>query len=732
MSTKLLDLEPLAWPIERLDEAIETVAHRTGLIAQGEPLASERKLPEMARTWDETSLEAWIDSAAARLGIEAEPIASLFDETESMVARAAPAILRLPDYAPDAQPRFLVLLAGGRRPALLELDLKVRRIALASLRDALNMSLIAPWMEATNQLMDKAGIPETRRERACRVLLEEQFRSLHIRAGWMLRVSPGVSLRQQARLGRLGRPLLAFWVAYLIQEALTVFSWWFIGRGAFDGQGGMGILPFETAWLWAWALVLLTIIPFQLLVSWSQSQISIWSGALFKQRLLFGALKMKPDELRHEGIGQFLGRVMESEAVEMLAMEGGLLAIISIIQLGVSVWILSQGVAGWVQVATLVAWIALTLWVSVKAYHSGNNWTESFRSMTNTLVEGMVGHRTRLAQEDPRQWHTGEDQELAHYQDLSARFDQYSNYLMVLPGSWLVVGLAGMIPSILVAPGNMVRLAVSLGGVMLAYQAFKVIQMGVQSAIQLGITWQQVAPLFQAAARPGDAPKVWLPESSLPASTPPGEASGDERKPLLVAKNINFRYRDRGRLILQDCSLQIRPGENWLVEGPSGGGKTTLAAILAGLRQPESGVLLLHGYDWQTLGSTAWRRRVVIAPQFHENHIFTETFAFNLLMGRHWPPTARDLQEAKTICQELGLGDLLSRMPSGWQQMVGENGWQLSHGERSRVFIARALLQNADLVIMDESFGALDPENLSLALDCARRRAAALVVVAHP
>jgi len=65
-------------------------------------------------------------------------------------------------------------------------------------------------------------------------------------------------------------------------------------------------------------------------------------------------------------------------------------------------------------------------------------------------------------------------------------------------------------------------------------------------------------------------------------------------------------------------------------------------------------------------------------------------------------------------------------------QMVGESGWQLSHGERSRLFMARALLQNADLLIFDESFAALDPENLRLALDCALRRAKTLLVIAHP
>ncbi|MCI5144333.1 MAG: ATP-binding cassette domain-containing protein, partial [Candidatus Electrothrix sp. AR3] len=123
---------------------------------------------------------------------------------------------------------------------------------------------------------------------------------------------------------------------------------------------------------------------------------------------------------------------------------------------------------------------------------------------------------------------------------------------------------------------------------------------------------------------------------------------------------------------------------------------------------------------------------VVIAPQFHQNYVLTETFAFNLLMGRGWPPTLEDLLEAEAICQELDLGELLETMPSGLQQMVGEGGWRLSHGERSRLFIARTLLQNADLIILDESFAALDPETLDIALSCVLRRSNALLLIAHP
>jgi len=123
---------------------------------------------------------------------------------------------------------------------------------------------------------------------------------------------------------------------------------------------------------------------------------------------------------------------------------------------------------------------------------------------------------------------------------------------------------------------------------------------------------------------------------------------------------------------------------------------------------------------------------VVAAPQFHENHVLTGTFAFNLLMGRRWPPLPSDLEEAEALCRAVGLGDLLDDMPAGLLQMVGETGWQLSHGEKSRLYIARALLQGADLVVLDESFAALDPENLRRALRCVLDRASTLLVIAHP
>ncbi|HEX2252816.1 MAG TPA: ATP-binding cassette domain-containing protein, partial [Thermoanaerobaculia bacterium] len=204
--------------------------------------------------------------------------------------------------------------------------------------------------------------------------------------------------------------------------------------------------------------------------------------------------------------------------------------------------------------------------------------------------------------------------------------------------------------------------------------------------------------------------------------------------PLLVARGVSFRYGGRageGPPVLDGLDLEIARGDRLLLGGPSGSGKSTLLSLLAGLRSPGGGLLLLDGLDRPSLGEAVWRRRSAAAPQFHDNHLLMGSLAFNLLMGRRWPPAPADLAEAEELCRRLGLGELLGRMPNGLWQTVGEAGWQLSHGERSRVFLARALLQGAELVMLDESFAALDPDNAARAVAATLERAPALLVVAH-
>jgi ATP-binding cassette subfamily B protein len=273
---------------------------------------------------------------------------------------------------------------------------------------------------------------------------------------------------------------------------------------------------------------------------------------------------------------------------------------------------------------------------------------------------------------------------------------------------------------------GVVPLAIGVGGVVMAQRALKSLVGSFRQLAAAAIAWERIG-LFWDASRNGrgNPTSVILPVA-------PSETSDVPAPPLLDGRDLVFRYEDRAEPVLNGTSLKIFPGQRVLLKGHSGSGKSTLAVLLAGVRKPHAGLLLLNGLDRETLGLDEWRRRVSLAPQFHDNHVFAGTFAFNVLLGRNWPAESEELEEAERICRALGLGPLLDRMPGGLQQMVGESGWQLSHGEKSRLYIARAILQRTDVVILDESLAALDPESLSRALALILQEAKTIIVVAHP
>jgi ATP-binding cassette, subfamily B, bacterial len=305
--------------------------------------------------------------------------------------------------------------------------------------------------------------------------------------------------------------------------------------------------------------------------------------------------------------------------------------------------------------------------------------------------------------------------------------DNQGSYMAsLISRGWLVVGLLGLSIQFLAGPVPAGAVAMAIGGLLLAYRAFPKLCNGLGHLIEARITWQQISLLFEAARQPILA---GTPVLALAPDAPPHARDGG---PLIEARELAFGYPNRSYPVLTDCSLRIRAGDQFLLQGISGSGKSTLIGLLMGLYTPRSGLILSSGLDRQTLGSEAWGRRILAVPQFHQNYILTESLAFNLLMGRGWPPHHEDLRAAETICRQLGLGDLLDRMPAGLQQVVGESGWALSHGERSRIFIARALLQNAPLLILDEGAAFLDPENLQTVMHYVQNHVSTLVMVAHP
>jgi ATP-binding cassette subfamily B protein len=653
-------------------------------------------------------LDIWLEAVAGGLGLEIESALTSYGKIKRQLRSAAPALLRMPAA------RFLLLLEGFN---VLGPDLKVYRAQPEALRSVLYRDAEASLRAEVQRLLEYAGVPKHRQDRSRMAILDNWLKEVSTANCWLLRVSPGTSFRGQLRQAGLPKRLMALVGVHMVEYALWILSWWMVGRAALQGR-------FDAGWLFAWTLLLLTMVPFRVLLTWLQGRISIAVGGMLKERLLYGALKLEPDEIRHQGAGHLLGRVIESEALEALALSGGFPALVAIAELIMASAVLALGAAGSPQLLLLAGWTLLAIGLGWRYLGRTRQWTKDRLWMTHDLVERMTGHRTRLAQEIPAHWHDGEDQALDRYLEVSGSMDRTAALLNALiPRGWLIVGFLGITPAFIPGSGSAASLAIGIGGILMAYRAFRKLATGLWYLAGAGISWDQVAPLFRAAAR-----------TSPPGSTDlslAGPESGKDRT-VLEADNLFFRYRDRGEPVLQNCSLRVSAGERILLEGPSGSGKSTLAALLTGLRNPESGLLLAGGLDRQTLGSAGWRRMVTAAPQFHENHVLTGTFAFNLLMGREGVLDAEAMNEAEAICHELGLGELLSRMPAGMLQMVGESGWQLSHGERSRLYIARALLQGAELMVLDESFAALDPESLRSALTCVLNRAHSVIVIAHP
>ena len=374
------------------------------------------------------------------------------------------------------------------------------------------------------------------------------------------------------------------------------------------------------------------------------------------------------------------------------------------------------------------AWVAVAIGLSWRAYRREARWTDSRLAMTHDLVEQMVGHRTRLVQEAPGRWHQREDRLLKDYVERSIDVDRTLVVLDALAvRGWMLLALVALAPELVLRGFGAAPLAVTIGGILLAGQAFGKLTAGVFQGLSVLIAWRRVKLVFHAATR---REPVGHPDAALPAA--PATDGTPTAGPLVEAEDLVYRFPRAPDPALRKCRLRVDRGDRILLQGPSGSGKSTLGAVLSGLRPLDSGVLRLEGLDRATLGARGWRGRVALVPQFHENYVFTGTLAFNLLMGRGWPPSARDLADTLRVCEALGLGELLDRMPAGLMQMVGESGWQLSHGERSRVFIARGLLQAADLIVLDESLGALDAANAHRVLRCVLDQGSAVLMIAHP
>lgn len=166
--------------------------------------------------------------------------------------------------------------------------------------------------------------------------------------------------------------------------------------------------------------------------------------------------------------------------------------------------------------------------------------------------------------------------------------------------------------------------------------------------------------------------------------------------------NVDFKYPDGERYILKDFNLEVKPGESIAFAGESGTGKSTILNLLIGFLPPTDGKILIDRINMVNLDMNEYRKQIAVVPQ--NTILFSGTIRENITYGLE---NISD-DEIWSVIHEVGLEDLLDKMPDGLDTPLGEHGDRLSGGQKQRISIARALIRKPKIIIFDEATSALD------------------------
>ena len=195
---------------------------------------------------------------------------------------------------------------------------------------------------------------------------------------------------------------------------------------------------------------------------------------------------------------------------------------------------------------------------------------------------------------------------------------------------------------------------------------------------------------------------------------------------LIEFEDVSFSYRP-DRPILQHVSFRIEPGQTAAFVGPTGAGKTTIVSLIPRFYEPTSGIIRIDGADIQTLKRRSLRKQIAFVLQ--DTILFRTTVFNNIAYGR---PSATQ-EEIIEAARQANAHDFIMEMPDGYETIVGERGMTLSGGQRQRIGIARAIVRNAPILILDEPSSGLDSASEALVFDALERLMAGrtCIVITH-
>ncbi|PYS25758.1 MAG: ABC transporter ATP-binding protein, partial [Acidobacteria bacterium] len=215
-------------------------------------------------------------------------------------------------------------------------------------------------------------------------------------------------------------------------------------------------------------------------------------------------------------------------------------------------------------------------------------------------------------------------------------------------------------------------------------------------------------------------------ENTMQVRDLPGAKTAPRFKGKIEFDHVSFSY-DRNQPVLNDLSLKIEPGQLAALVGPTGAGKTTIASLLPRFYETVSGQIRIDGTDIRRFKQKSLREQISFVLQ--ETLLFRATVAENIAYGK---PNATH-EEIVRAAKLANADEFIDRMPDGYDTMIGERGVTLSGGQRQRVTIARAIIRDSPILILDEPSAGLDAASEKLVFDALENlmEGKTSIVIAH-